>query len=324
MSTYKGPLPELTAEERLLSSRLFNHVTVLAGDIGARSLTDAPDGLAKAAAYIDYVLRDYEYSPEREEFRVRTFNSNRREITETGISLPRVEHTTCNIIAEVAGDRKASEIVVVGAHYDGVYNCPAANDNGSGVAALLELAKLMRRSSPARSLRFVAFTNEEPPFFRTDKMGSFVYAKGCKERNERIVAMICLETIGFYSSEANSQKYPHALLGTCFPSTGNFVSFVSNLKSARLLRRALKAFRKSVKFPSEGVSLPTAIRGVDFSDQFNFWKFGYPALMVTDTAFLRYPHYHEAEDTPDKLDYGMLARVVTGLAGVLRDIAESK
>lgn len=321
MSSYKGPLPALTENERALAASLSEHVKILAGDIGARSLTSAPEGLAKAVAYIEYVLKGYDYAPAREEFIVKTPDSKKREITTAGINFPRVQHTTCNIIAEVPGASSPSEIVIVGAHYDSVYDCPAANDNGSGVAALLELAGLFRHTKPAKTVRFVAFTNEEPPFFRTDKMGSYVHAKGCKDRNEQIKAMICLETIGFYSNLANSQKYPHAVLGKCFPSTGNFISFVSNLKSAKLLRQSLSAFRSAVKFPSEGVALPTSVKGVDFSDQFNFWKFGYPALMVTDTAFLRYPHYHEADDTPDKLDYQMLARVVNGLYGVLRVLA---
>lgn len=321
MSSYKCPLPSLTATEKVLVSKLSSHVLMLAGDIGARSLTSAPEGLIKAAGYIEYILRGYDYSSSREEFTVEVLSRERAKFTSEGINFPSVQHTTCNVIAELAGSKTPAEIVVVGAHYDSVYDCPAANDNGSGVAALLELAGLMKQSNPAKSIRFVAFTNEEPPFFRTDKMGSFVHAKGCKDRNEKIVAMLSLETIGFYSSEPNSQKYPHKVMGTCFPNTGNFLSFVANLQSARLLNRSLKAFRRSVDCPSEGVALPALVTGVDFSDQFNFWKYGYPALMVTDTAYLRYPHYHEAEDTPDKLDYEMLARVVTGLAGVLRELA---
>lgn len=285
-------------------------------------MTSAPENLEKAAEYIEHVLRSAEYAPQRQEFSVETLSQHNREVTREGITFPIVEHNTWNVVAEKIGTDAKSGIVIVGAHYDSVYDCPAANDNGSGVAGLLEIARLLRDEPLTKTLRFVAFTNEEPPFFRTEQMGSHQYALRCHKQNENIVAMICLETIGYYTDEPGSQKYPHPIFGFAFPKVGNFISFVSNLESAPLLRKCVRSFRTAVKFPSEGIAVPKQIKGVDFSDQYNFWQFGYQAVMVTDTAFYRYPHYHEADDTPDKLNYETLARVVTGLATVVRDVCE--
>lgn len=318
--SYRGPLPQLTDAERDLAERLSEHVWLIAGDIGARSLTSAPDNLSRAAAYVEHVFRSNDYDPRRQEFSVETFSHHQCEVTSEGIKFPSVEYKTWNVVAEKIGASDGAGIVVVGAHYDSVYDCPAANDNGSGVSALLEIARMLRHEALNKTVRFVAFTNEEPPFFRTEQMGSYRYAQSCHEQKERIEAMICLETIGYYTDDPNSQKFPHSVFGLAFPKTGNFVSFVSNFQSAPLLRRCVRSFRNAVKFPSEGMAVPQQIKGVDFSDQDNFWRFGYPAIMVTDTAFYRYPHYHEATDTPDKLNYETLARVVSGLASVVRDL----
>lgn len=322
--SYRGPLPQLTEVERDLAKRLSDHVWMLAGDIGARSLTSAPENLSKAAEYIEHVFRSHGYDPRRQEFNVETFNHHQREITNESIKFPTVKHTTWNVIAENACASASAEIVIVGAHYDSVYDCPAANDNGSGVSAMLEIARMLRNETLNKTVRFVAFTNEEPPFFRTEQMGSYQHAQACHDQKERIAAMICLETIGFYSDAPNSQKFPHSIFGVAFPKTGNFVSFVSNFQSAGLLKRCVRSFRDAVKFPSEGIAVPQQIKGVDFSDQHNFWRLGYPAVMVTDTAFYRYPHYHEPEDTPDKLNYETLARVVSGLAAVVRELSTNK
>ena len=171
-------------------------------------------------------------------------------------------------------------------------------------------------------MRFVAFVNEEPPFYRSEQMGSRVYARRSRERRDHIVAMLSLETIGYYSDEPGSQLYPFPLR-FFYPSTGNFLAFVANLGSRKLLREALASFRRNAQFPSEGVAAPAFIPGVDWSDHWSFWQESYPALMVTDTALYRYPHYHTLQDTPDKVDYERLARVVKGLHGMLRDLAQA-
>ena len=320
MRSYRGPLPTLTPDEQALAKRLSDHVWMLAGDIGQRSLTSSPEGLERAAGYIEYVLKGCGYEIEREEFTVQVASHRNVKTTKDALKFPIEEHKTWNVIAELPG--ASPQVILVGAHYDSVYDCPAANDNGSGVAALLEIARALKTESLKHTLRFVAFTNEEPPFFTTNEMGSMLHADNCKKRGDKIAAMICLETIGYFTNEPNSQKFPHSAFGLIYPTTGNFISFVSNVQSAKLLNRCLTAFRKSVKFPSEGISVPSEIKGVDFSDQRSFWKHGYPGIMITDTAFYRYPHYHEQTDTPDKIDYENLARVVTGLIGMVRSLAK--
>jgi Zn-dependent M28 family amino/carboxypeptidase len=170
------------------------------------------------------------------------------------------------------------------------------------------------------TVRFVAFANEEPPWFQTANMGSLVYAKACRERNDRITAMLSLETIGFYCDDAGSQDYPFPF-GLCYPSKGDFVTFVGNLGSASLVREAIAIFRETTPFPSQGGALPGWIPGIGWSDHWSFWKVGYPAIMVTDTAPFRYPHYHTTRDTPEKIDYGRMARVVAGVERVVRRLA---
>ena len=225
-----------------------------------------------------------------------------------------------NVIAEVAGRGASAEVVVVGAHYDTVPGCPGADDNASGVAALIEIARACLPSPPPRSLRLIGFVNEEPPFFQTGAMGSLRHAWAARERGERIVAMISLESLGVYSDAAGSQQYPFPL-GAFYPDRGDFLAFVGNLRSAPLVRRAIGSFRRHAAFPSEGLAAPEWVPGVGWSDQWAFWQAGYPALMVTDTVPFRYPHYHLPSDTPDRLDYDRLARVVAGLARVTLELA---
>jgi len=220
------------------------------------------------------------------------------------------------------GIKNPQEIVVVGAHYDTIAGSPGANDNGSGIAALLELARLIGTERLKRSVRLVAFVNEEPPFFRTPHMGSVVYARQCRAQDADIVAMLSLETIGCYSNARGSQKYP-APLHLFYPSTGNFIGFVGNLRSRRLLSACVKSFRRVTDFPVQSISAPGWIMGLGWSDHWAFWRYGFPAVMVTDTALFRYPYYHDRYDTPDKLNFGSMARVVSGLRGVLVDLANA-
>ena len=218
-------------------------------------------------------------------------------------------------------DRPA-EIVLVGAHYDSVLGSPGANDNGSGVAALLEIAAMISDRSLPRTVRLAAFVNEEPPFFMTPLMGSRVYARRARRAGDRIIAMFSLETIGCYDHRPGSQRYP--LPFTAFyPNTGNFIGFVSNLTSRKLLRRAISSFRSHTRFPSEGVAAPGWFTGIGWSDHWSFWKENYPAVMITDTALFRYSPYHTRFDTPEKISYADLARVVAGIQRVVTDLAEN-
>ncbi len=296
----KHILAPLTLDEAKTRDRLRKHAQILAGAIGGRSYSRYTE-LGEAAHYVEEQLRESGYRPARQ-----TYTADNQAFT--------------NIEAELNGTRENASLVIIGAHYDTADGLPGANDNASGVAATLELARQFARNAQARRVRWVLFANEEPPYFQTPGMGSYVYAKRCRERKEKIVAMISLETIGYYSDDSGTQSYPVGLhLG--YPDRGNFLGFVADVRSSLLLRRALHAFRKGTSLPAQGAAAPASVPGVGWSDHWSFWQFGYRALMVTDTAPYRYPYYHSAEDTPEKLDYDRMARAVTGLAAVIRELA---
>ena len=299
--SWNGPLPQLTGAQTALRHELQRYVEALAADIGERSVFQ-PGRLAAAERFIETTFADAGYTVQRHPFDV------------LGV-------TCVNLSAAIQGTDRPDEIVIVGGHYDTVFDCPGANDNGSGIAATLALARALRDHAPARTIRFVAFVNEEPPLFQTPQMGSLVYAKACRDKDENVVAMLSIETIGFYSDTTGSQDYP-VPIGLFYPSRGDFIAFVGNYKSRRLVREVVGSFRRQAKFPSQGGALPGGLPGVGWSDHWSFWQVGYPALMVTDTAPFRYPHYHRPSDTPDKLDYERMARVVDGLRAVVEELAE--
>lgn len=282
------------------ATRLREHVEMLAGTIGERNLWKYP-ALQRTAEYIEEQLRASGYTPTRQTY----------EISRVPVS---------NIDAGLEGTTRADEILVLGAHYDTVGGCPGANDNATGVAAVLELARRFAGRPQPRTIRFAAFVNEEPPFFQTSQMGSFVYAQAARERGDRIVAMLSLETMGYYSEEKGSQQYP-APIAALYPDSGNFIGFVANLRSARLMLKARRAFQRRSRFPVESAAMPGGMPGVGWSDHWSFWEAGYPALMVTDTAPFRYPWYHTADDTPDKIHYDKLAELVDGLEAVALALA---
>jgi len=297
--SFQGPLPPLTKAGRDLAKELRTDVEKLATDIGERNIYKYRK-LVETEKFVEKSLTNAGYRVERQTYKVRG-------------------RACSNLIVEILGTTRPNEIVVVGAHYDSAPEATGANDNGSGVAAILALARRFAGMECKRTLRFVAFTNEEPPWFQTEAMGSLVYARHCRERKENIVAMICLETMGYYSDKKKSQKYP-APLSLMYPSTGNFIGFVGDVKSGPLVKRVVGTFRRQAQFPSQGSALPGGMVGVGFSDHWAFWQVGYPALMVTDTAMFRYPFYHTKEDTPDKIDYERTARVVLGLEHVVLDL----
>jgi hypothetical protein len=230
--------------------------------------------------------------------------------------------TTENIEVVIPGATRPDEILVVGAHYDSTPGSPAANDNASGVAAILAMAPRVAATHPARTVRFVAFANEELGF-QTEAMGSLVYAKACRARNERIVGMIALDTVGMYVETPDSQRYPLPALRWLYPSTGDFVTFVANPASRPWLSSAIGAFRGEAAFPSEGLAVPEAMPGSAWSDHWAFWQVGYPALMVSDTALFRDETYHTAQDRPEHLNYAALARVTVGLTGAIARLASN-
>jgi Peptidase family M28 len=290
----------LSPDEVALREELRADVQKLASEIGERNM-QRYEQLNAAADFIEDSFSRAGLHPRRDSYELRG----------------QVCH---NIDAEIRGARP--EIILIGAHYDSVFGSPGANDNGTGVAATLALARRFAGGKPEHTLRFVAFVNEEPPYFLSGEMGSLVYAGRCKERGDKISAMISLETIGYFSDAPNSQAYPSPGLGIFYPRVGNFIGFVSNVHSRTLLRRVIGLFRKGAKIPSEGAALPWFIPGVSWSDQWSFWKHGYPGIMVTDTAPFRYPYYHSASDTPDKLDYDRFALVVSGMENVIEDLSK--
>jgi Zn-dependent M28 family amino/carboxypeptidase len=299
--SYAGRLPPLSGDELALRDRLAGHVRVLAGDIGERNLWQY-EPFRAASTYLQTTFRELGYDVD-----VQAFDTMGRLVE--------------NIAVERRGGALAGEIVVIGAHYDSVAGSPGANDNATGVAALVELARAFSARTPARTVRFVAFANEEPPFFQTADMGSLHHARRAKARGERIVAMVSIETIGAYSDAPGSQQYPLPLFGWLYPDTADFITFVGNVDSRRLVRQAIGAFRAHAAFPSQGAAVPAWIPGVGWSDHWAFWQQGYPAIMVTDTALFRYGPYHTIADVPDAIDDDRMARVVSGLVAVIGDLA---
>jgi hypothetical protein len=306
--SHRGPLPPLSDQEAALAAYLREKVRALALDIGDRHV-GRYEKLCEAARLVENSLAEAGYEVRRQGYTVRRWSGGSKE-----------EVTCHNLEATLPGSARQGEVIVVGAHYDTVPGSPGANDNASGVAAVLALARRIAGTRNSRTLRFVAFVNEEPPHFQTSRMGSRVYARECRRGGGAIVAMICLETIGYYSTSKGSQSYPFPF-SLLYPSTGDFIGFVGNVSSRHLVRQLVGSFRRHAQFPSEGGAVPGFIPGVGWSDHWAFWKEGYQALMVTDTAPFRYPYYHTARDTPDQLDYDRMARVVSGLEKVILELA---
>jgi hypothetical protein len=302
-SSYSGPLQSLSSCDQEVSVKLKQQISMLAERIGERNIWKYRN-LNASAHYIEKVATELGYEVKKQEYKVE--------------NVP-VE----NLEWEIIGVSHPEEIILVGAHYDSVSGSPGANDNASGVAAVLEIARLLKRETLSRTIRFVTFVNEEPPFFQTDKMGSRIYASRSRQRGEKIVAMLSLETIGYYCNEKGSQKYPFPF-SFFYPATGNFIGFVGNVSSRSLVREAIELFRSNTAFPSEGITAPSWIPGIGWSDNWSFWKEGYQAIMITDTALFRYQYYHSHQDVPDRIDYERMARVVVGISKIIRELSTVK
>lgn len=292
----------MTIETMTQAEDLKKHVHRLALEIGERNVFH-PEALHEAEEYI------------RERWTGQGYEVLKQEYTLQGIR-------SANLEVNKIGTSKPDEIILIGAHYDSVSGSPGANDNGSGVAVLLEIARQLRPVDTQRSVRFVAFVNEEPPFFFTKEQGSRVYTKAIDKRDDNIRLMISLETMGYFRDEPHSQSYP-PLFSHFYPDKGNFIAFVSNFRSRRAMHQLAKAFRAESDFPLQHVATLSMIPGVGWSDHLSFWMHGYRALMVTDTAFFRYPYYHSREDSAEKLDYSRLAEVTNGLTRAIIRLADS-
>lgn len=286
-----------------IQNNLKKSVRVLASEIGSRSYMET-QALEKVAFYIAEELNSYGY--------------------EVGYQYYQYKGKTYkNIITELKGAKEPENIFIAGAHYDTVAGTPGADDNASAVAGLLELARLLKGTKLDKTVRFVAFTLEEPPVFMTKNMGSYVYAKSLKDKEENIEGMICLEMIGYFTDTPGSQSFPLPFMNIMFPDTGNFIALVGNLSSKSFLSRVMAGFKKGTALPVESLSAPAFVVGVNFSDHWSFGKFGYNAVMVTDTAFYRNRNYHKKTDTPETLDYARMTEVVIGLKSAIESLAGS-
>jgi hypothetical protein len=283
-----------------LCEKLRRDLQVLAGEIGERNVSRRYDQLARAAEFIESSLAAASYEVHREEFSAEG-------------------KAVRNVYAQRPGCTRPDEIIIIAAHYDSVPGSAGANDNGSGVVANLALARAFADVSADRTIRFAFFANEEMPYYMTAAMGALHHAEACRELRENVIGMIALETIGYYVDGPNTQRYPLRVLSWFYPSTGNFLAFVGNMPSRRLIHAAIGGFRQS-GFPSAGIAAPNWLRDIFRSDHAAFWHCGYPALMITDTANFRYPYYHTPQDTPDKINFEALAQIVIGLASSVREL----
>ncbi len=285
-----------------LEASLRHHLNVLCEEIGPRSMLNS-DALEQAGGYIEEVLSGLGYTVQEQEY------------TWMGC-------TFRNVGVQLPGETHPDEVVVVGAHYDTVPDTPGADDNGSGVAALLELARLCRGMHPGRTLHLVAFTLEEPPAFFTPWQGSRVYARSLYRNQKHVVAMLSLEMLGYYSDRPHSQRFPLFPMRWMYPNTGNFIGIVGNLRSRKVVRQVREAFQRGSPLPVETLSTSPLLPGVALSDHASFWRYGYAAVMVTDTAFYRNPHYHKPSDRPETLDLARLAQCVRGLVQVVVELVQ--
>ncbi len=297
--TLTGELPHLTEQLELSSRLLERHVYHLSVNIGERSAAQK-GRLNQAADYIQMQFEMLGYVPVNRVFGEQQYR---------------------NIVVDIYGREKREEIIILGAHYDTTWLTPGADDNASGVAALLEIARLLQNRRFARTIRLIAFANEEVPRFRWAERGSMFSAKRSWSGSEQIVGMFSLEMIGFYSDLPGSQRYPR-ILSPFYPDRGDFIAFVSNLTSRDLQLRAISYFREQAVFPSEGLIAPQwLVPAIRRSDHASYWYYDFPAIMITDTAFYRNPHYHRKTDTWQTLDYERMARVIAGLVGMLEMLA---
>lgn len=286
-----------------LEERLFLHVDRLAGLIGPRSF-QRPSSIEAAIGYIRGQWQAMGYEVEEETYYA-------------------LSDVATNLIVQQPGTSRASEIILLGGHYDTVPETPGADDNASAVAVMLEVSRLLKDHQGKRTCRYVAFACEEPPYFNLGDMGSQHHARQSRERGDDIRGMLCLEMVGYFLDGANSQPVPDEIprwLRWAFPKRGNFLAALGNLPSWQLAHQFRRGFKRGTKMPLWALALPEAIRAISLSDNRAFWEQGYPALMLTDTAFVRNPNYHQATDTPDTLNYGTMAQVTLGVASAMKHL----
>ncbi len=290
---------------QLVETNLRLHVDRLAGLIGPRILSK-PKSIEATVGYIRSQWSQMGYSVDEEPFEALGDDAR-------------------NLIVERKGGKRAEQTVLLGAHYDTVPMTPGADDNASAVAVLLEVSRLLCEHVASRSARYVAFACEEAPYFNLDSMGSQHHARQARKRDEQIVGMLCLEMVGYFQKEVGTQSVPPTIprfLHRCFPKRGNFLAAVGNPSSARLTWSFRRGFKRATRLPLFSIVLPESIFEIRLSDNSSFWDEDYPALMLTDTSFLRNPHYHLESDLPDTLDYAAMTQVTLGVAGAMRRLLQ--
>lgn len=273
------------------ATRLEGHVRMLSETLVPRDAAH-PQRMERAAAYIQQEL----------------------EIAGAQVARQRFEadgNTYSNVVATLGTD--TADCIVIGAHYDAAGPHPAADDNASGVAGLIELARLLQDAPLERRVLLVAYALEEPPFFRTPLMGSAVHAASLRKNGMSVCLMLSLEMIGYYTDKPGSQRFPVKILRWWYPDAGNFIAVVGRFGGGDSVRRIKRAMRSGSALPVYSINGPEAVPGIDFSDHRNYWSAGYPAAMITDTSFYRNDRYHTAADTADSLDYRRMAMVVQGV-----------
>ncbi|RCS40591.1 M20/M25/M40 family metallo-hydrolase [Bremerella cremea] len=294
----------MTFAEQPTRELLAEHVAKLAGSIGPRILAK-PESIEATVAYIRDQWENMGYQVREEAYQAS-------------------DGPAKNLIVEISGKHPSSKVIVLGAHYDTVAQSPGADDNASAVAVLLEASRLLKNQTPRHTMRFVAFACEEAPYMSLDSMGSQHHARQAKQRNEQI-QMLCLEMVGYFRDEPNSQKVPPTIpkfLHRLFPQKGNFLAAVGNLASWRLNWAFRRGFKQATKLRLFSINLPEKVQEIRRSDNSSFWDQGYPALMLTDTSFLRNPHYHQPSDTPETLDYDRMTQVALGVVGAMRRMSK--
>ncbi len=302
-----APVRAIAAKPNTTDWSLEKDVRALASDIGPRNYAH-PLALTRAETFMKKSLAAAGYAVEEQPYPVRPPGGT-------------ADVWMRNFIVKVPGARPDSPVLIIGAHYDTALETPGADDNASGSAALLELARRFRKKRHDAEIRFVAYGTEEPPFFGSKQMGSAFHAHALKAEGRKVVGMLSLEMLGYYDDAANSQKYPPPL-SLFYPSRANYIAAVSNLSSHSFLRDFTSAFHPSNGLRVISASLPSWISEIGLSDHKCYWDEGFPAAIITDTSFLRYKHYHMPTDTPDRLDYARLAAVVEGLEIGINALAE--
>jgi hypothetical protein len=284
----------------ITEQNLKAHVEALTKTIGERSVSRRWN-LDKTAEYIEAFYQGINVDSKREPY---LYGKN----------------TVSNIVAEIVFTNRDSKVFLIGAHYDSLKGTVGADDNASSVAVQLEVARVLARLKATETLdlavRFVSFALEEPPAYGTRSMGSRVYARKAKKEKERIDGMICLEMVGYTCQEPGCQTYPFPLMFLDYPKTGNYIGIVGNYRSRELTGSLFQSFEENEALPVVKLTVPWSgylIPNVRLSDHASFWDRGYKAVMITDTAFYRNPHYHRRSDTMDKLDFPFMSQLVHSL-----------